>query len=220
MAATGVVVAGLAACVVIQHQSNGRLLGQNQELEQQVGKLQGDISDLSNQLAKRSVVAAQEERPSLELLQLRGEVGALRSRTNELQKSLAQASRRETPVAAPPVQAPAYVPLPADYPRTPEAATQGIFEALGKGDLEKFVTDFGEPGVPKEFYEKLFGNPQVKDMFTGVTVLGVGQPTNSFASNMYFVPYKIRFRNGQEKEFELHVAQDPQTQKWSFKGGI
>jgi hypothetical protein len=53
-----------------------------------------------------------------------------------------------------------------------------------------------------------------------VQVLSVGQPTNSFGPNMYFVPYKIRFQDGSEKEFRLHIAQDPRTQKWYFKGGI
>ena len=48
----------------------------------------------------------------------------------------------------------------------------------------------------------------------------VGQPTNSFGSNMWFVPYRLRFKNGSEKEWQLHIAQDPQSQKWYFKGGF
>jgi hypothetical protein len=37
---------------------------------------------------------------------------------------------------------------------------------------------------------------------------------------MWFVPYKIRLQDGSEKEMQLHIAQDPATQKWFFKGGI
>jgi hypothetical protein len=54
----------------------------------------------------------------------------------------------------------------------------------------------------------------------GLEVVSVGQSTNSFGPNMWFVPYKVRFKDGTEKEMRLHVAQDPRTQKWYFKGGI
>jgi hypothetical protein len=37
---------------------------------------------------------------------------------------------------------------------------------------------------------------------------------------MWFVPYTIRFRDGNEKSFRLHVAQDPRTQRWILKGGL
>jgi hypothetical protein len=37
---------------------------------------------------------------------------------------------------------------------------------------------------------------------------------------MWFVPYKIQFGDGTEHEFRLHVAQDPSTQRWYFKGGL
>lgn len=66
----------------------------------------------------------------------------------------------------------------------------------------------------------MFNNERVKSYLAGLEVVSVGQPTNSFGPNMWFVPYKIRLSDGSEKEMQLHVAQDPRTQKWCFKGGI
>ena len=160
---------------------------------------------------------APEATPSNELLRLRGEVGLLRRQTNELRGQLAAAQTPSKPRAI--VQQTSAA-LSEDYPKTPEGATKGIFEVLGRGDLETFVTNFGEPGVPKEMYDKIFGDPRIKNYLAGLQVISVGQPTNSFGPNMWFVPYKIRLSDGTEKEMRLHVAQDPQTQKWFFKGGI
>jgi len=54
----------------------------------------------------------------------------------------------------------------------------------------------------------------------GLEVVSSGTPTNSFGPNMWFVPYTIRFKNGSEKTFRLHVAQDSKTQRWILKGGF
>ena len=216
-AAVSLVVAGMATVLVIQHRSHARLQDENQSLQQQMGTLEGDNDRLSNLLAQATSAPAPRANPSNELLRLRGEVGLLRRQTNELAERLATANKRQPrslPVQEPPAA------LPEDYPKTPEAATRGIFEALSRGDLEQFFTNFGEPGVPKEMYDKTFGDERLKNYLTGMTVVSVGQPTNSFGPNMWFVPYKIRFQDGSEKEFRLHVAQDPRTQKWHFKGGI
>ena len=217
-AAVGLVVAGLATVSVIQHRSQTRLQDQDQSLREQMGALQSDNDRLSNLLSQANRAPAQAN-PSEELLRLRGEVGLLRRQTNELGALLAKANNSQPRRSS---QSPAQPPaaLPEDYPKTPEAATRGIFEVLSRGDLEKFFTDFGEPDVPKELYDQTFGDERLKNYLAGVQVLSVGQPTNSFGPNMYFVPYKIRFQDGSEKEFRLHIAQDPRTRKWYFKGGI
>jgi hypothetical protein len=54
----------------------------------------------------------------------------------------------------------------------------------------------------------------------GMEIVNLGEPTNSFGPNIWFVPYKIRFKDGSEKEFRLHVAQDEQSQRWYFKCGF
>jgi hypothetical protein len=84
-------------------------------------------------------------------------VGVLRRQTNELGHLLANQARRSSPT---PQQTPAE--LPEDYPKTAEGATKSIFEALGRGDLDAFFTNFGEPGVPKEMYDKIFNDDRIK----------------------------------------------------------
>lgn len=156
--------------------------------------------------------------PSSELLRLRGEVSVLRRQADDLKASLAQVQQpRQTAGQAQNLRAP----LPEEYPKTPQAATTGIFQTLVKGDLEEFASNFGEPGVPKELYDKLFDTDHVKTYLAQIDSVTVeGEPTNSFGPNMWFVPYKLRFKDGSEKDMRLHVAQDPQTGKWYFKGGI
>jgi Sigma-70, region 4 len=216
-AAVGLVVVGLAAVTVVQHRAQVNLREENRLLQQQMSALDADNQQLSNLVAEAKAAPLTPSNPSAELLRLRGEVGVLRQQSNQLQQMLAQ-TRTAQPRSSTQAQEPA--PPSEDYPKTAEAATRGIFEALSRGDLEGFFTNFGEPGVPKEMYDKMFNNPQIKSYLNGLQVLSVGQPTNSFGPNMWFVPYRIRLQDGTEKEMRLHIAQDPRTQKWIFKGGI
>lgn len=218
-AAAVLVVAGLGTLAVIQHRSQIRAKGENQALNQQIGALQNDNLQLSNQLAQASASVASPAAPSAELLRLRNEVGLLHRQTNELRTSLAQAAQHQARPATSRGSQPAG-PLPPDYPKTPAAATQGIFDALSRGDFEKFFTNYGEPGVPKELYDKMYGNEQVKNALAGLTVVSIGEPTNSFGPNMWFVPTRIRTQDGSEQDVRLHIAQDPATQRWYFKGGL
>jgi RNA polymerase sigma factor (sigma-70 family) len=218
-ATAGLVITGLAVVTIMQHQSQARLEDENQTLRQQVGTLRQESEGLSNLMAQAKGSTVPQETPSEELLRLRGEVGLLRRQTNELGTMLSKSSNSQSRRSASNQdQQPAS--LPEEYPKTPEDATRSIFEALSQGDLDRFFTNFGEPGVTKEDYDKVFGDEKVKSALAGVQVVSVGQPTNSFGSNMWFVPYKIRYPDGREREFRLHIAQDPRTQKWYFKGGI
>lgn len=213
-----VVVAGMAAVSVIQHRSKASLSDENQALRQQLQSVQADNERISNLVSQANVTPIAQSNPSEELLRLRGEVAVLRRQSNELKDLLAKTQNGQA--RRPTQQQQPTVPLPEDYPKTAEAATKSIFDTLARGDLEGFFTNFGEPGVPKEMYDKILGNERVKSYLSGLQVVSVGQPTNSFGPNMWFVPYKIRLQDGSEKEMQLHVAQDPTTQKWYFKGGI
>jgi hypothetical protein len=141
----------------------------------------------------------------------------LRRQAEELTASLAKAQNKPQQTSRSQEQQPAGA---EQYPKTPEAATTSIFETLMQADLEKFVRNFGEPGVPKESYDKMFSPEFMNGYFAQIDSVTLGQPTNSFGPNMWFVPYKLRFKDGHEKELQLHVAQDPRSQKWYFKGGI
>ena len=52
----------------------------------------------------------------------------------------------------------------------------------------------------------MFGDERIKQYLAGLEVVNVGQPTNSFGPNMWFVPSKVRFRDGSEKEMRLHIT--------------
>ncbi len=206
-------VAGAATVMVVQHQTQANLRLENEALRQQIAQVKTEPD--SQPVAGIESNTLPTEQLS-ELLRLRGEVGVLRRQTNELRASLASAQRAQRPVTAIGQPQPASAD---DYPKTADGATKGIFEAMGRGDWDTFFANFGEPGVPREIYERAF-TPQVKSNLAGLEIVSLGQPTNSFGPNMFFVPYKIRFKDGSEKEFQLHVAQDPRTQRWYLKGGL
>jgi len=219
-AAVSLVIVSLATVSVIQHQAQVKLRDENQALRQQVDGLQTSNAPVANPVAQETSSQALPDDQFRELLRLRGEVGVLRRQTNELANMLANARRSQSrsPNSAagqPPASA-----LADDYPKTPEGATKSIFETMARGDWNALYTNFAEPGVPREVYDQMFNDPVKSNYLAGLEVVSIGEPTNSFGSNMWFVPYKIRFKDGTEKEFRLHVAQDTRSQRWIFKGGF
>jgi len=213
-------IAGAASTLVMQHQTQERLRLENESLRRQAAQLKTENENPT------SLVVPQNDSKSLpdgqfnELLRLRGEVGVLRRQTNELGTLLANA-RAYGPAKMGLATEPApSSPLPEDYPKTPDGATRGIFESWARGDWNSFITNYAEPGVPRELYDRMFNDPVKSNYLMGLEIVSIGQPTNSFGPNMWWVPYKIRFKDGSEKEFQLHVAQDQRTQRWFFKGGF
>ena len=100
------VVAGVAICLAVEHQARLTLGEENKALRQQVDQMAGLVADnerLSNLVAQASRaqplpderVEAQSlsDEQSLELLRLRGEVGALREQSKELE-TLREESRQ------------------------------------------------------------------------------------------------------------------------------
>jgi RNA polymerase sigma factor (sigma-70 family) len=218
-AAVGVAVVGLATFSVIQHQRQVLLQGKTQSLQQQVDDLQTENERLSALALQVSNAQPQPNDSGLELLRLRGEVGVLRQRSNELQNLLAKAASSQPRTAESPSESRPAPPLPADYPRTPDGAATNIFNAWARGDWESFLTNYAQSGVPREFYDQMFTD-QMRSNLAGMRILSMGQPTNGFGPNHYFVPYKIQFQDGSQKEFRLSVKQDPRTQRWYFDGGF
>lgn len=217
---TALVVAGAATTLVVQHQEQGKLRAENEALRQQLAQSKTDTETPAPPLQATEHSGSLSDKEVQELLRLRGEVGALRRQTNDLRTSLAaaQSSELRNPNAAAGGQASS--PLSAEYPKTPEGASKGIFDVLMRNDWGTFFTNFGEPGATPEDYAKLFQNARVSNFLANIESVSFGEPTNSFGSNMWFVPYKMQFKDGSEKEWRLHVAQNPRTQRWYFKGGL
>jgi hypothetical protein len=154
-----------------------------------------------------------------ELLRLRGEVGVLRQQTNELRNLLARPQNAQPRESEPSPEPEPAETAPEEYPKTPDGATKGFFESWARGDEDAFVTNFGEPGAPREFYDRIFTG-ELKSNLAGLRIRSIGQPTNSFGPNMWFVPYTVRFKDGGEKTFRLHVAEHLAAKHWCFKGGF
>jgi RNA polymerase sigma factor (sigma-70 family) len=84
------VVAGATTAIVMQHQTQLKLLDENESLRQQLAQQQNDNNDLSNRLADAGDAKKLSDDQFNDLLRLRGEVGRLRQRTNELGDEVGQ----------------------------------------------------------------------------------------------------------------------------------
>jgi hypothetical protein len=185
-------------------------------LTEQIQQLQSERDDSTSRVAglMGEHLALNSSPNQMELLKLRGEMGVLRREYDELKRS--QTKTQTYPQQS---HSPAIEPagLPADYPTTPEGATKSIFELMARGDWNA-LTNFDIDGGHEKFEQAL--GEKMKERLKGTEIVSLGQPTNSFGPNMWFVPYTIRFQDGNEKSFRLHVAQDPRTQRWILKGGF
>lgn len=206
---------------VYEAHQNSKLRDQDESLQQQVAQMKGEREVSAKRLAALTRAQSDKALPDEqfnELAQLRGDRELLRRQNSELEKRLADTSNPKPQDQNPPAQSPPTAPLPADYPKTPDDATRSIFGSWARGDWDSFFTNFEVDGG-REFWDQAI-NDEMKSNLLDMEVVSIGEPTNSFAPNMWFVPYTIRFQNGSEKSLRLHVAQDPKTQRWILKGGF
>ena len=97
------VVAGAVTAIVVQHQAQLKLRGENESLLRQMAQLQTDNNTLSNRLATAAPAAlpvAEEQ----ELLKLRGEVGVLQRQLGDRKQLQVENQRLKTEVTARPAQ--------------------------------------------------------------------------------------------------------------------
>jgi RNA polymerase sigma factor (sigma-70 family) len=213
-----VTIAAAVSVEIYEVKQNLKLRGENESLQRQSAHLKTDNESLSNQLTMAADAKLLPGKQFNELLRLRGEVGGLRRQTNQLGNMLAQ-TRSVPPRSPNPIAEQQQTsPLPEDYPQTADGAAKGIFETWGRGNWDAFSTNFDLDGG-RDLWDKAFTD-EMKSNLMGLEVVSIGQPTNSFASNMWFVPYTIRFKDGNEKTFRLHLAQDTSTKRWILKGGF
>lgn len=104
---------------------------------------------------------------------------------------------------------------------TPERAAQAkqttkdFFEAMGKGDWNQ-IDKLCPPGFPMS--KQL--DDQTKTMLNGLNLVSLGDPFTKPGFPQVWVPYEIRFKNGETKKFNLAVRQDNPERKWYFDGGF
>jgi hypothetical protein len=98
-----------------------------------------------------------------------------------------------------------YAAMPADE------AARGFFEACGRGDWAE-VEKFWPGVVPLD--------DRIKEALDGVTVVSLGKPFNRPGFAATFVPYEIRFKNGETKKYNLAIRRDNPAGRWMFDGGL
>jgi outer membrane lipoprotein-sorting protein len=59
-----------------------------------------------------------------------------------------------------------------------------------------------------------------RQTYGGLQVVSIGQPFKSGLYPGYFVPYKIRLRDGSTREWKLSVRNDNPTHRWTVDGGF
>src|SRR5271170_779844 len=84
LALSAIVIASAATAFVVQQQTQNKLRGKNESLQQQLAQLQTDNENFSNQLANVGDSKKLSDDQFNELLKLRGEVGMLRNQVVEL----------------------------------------------------------------------------------------------------------------------------------------
>lgn len=94
-------------------------------------------------------------------------------------------------------------------------AAQDFFSAMGKGDW-KNVDALCPPGFPLS--AEL--NDQHKEMLNGLEIVTLGDPYTKPGYPQVWVPYEIRFKSGDNKQFNLALRQDNPERKWYFDGGF
>jgi RNA polymerase sigma factor (sigma-70 family) len=140
-------IAGAATVMVVQHQAQTRLLGESASLRQQIAQLKTDNQGLSNRLATIGDSGRLADEQFKELLRLRGEVGLLKQRTNELGKLREenQHLHNEVMAAQPQVQLPTQAQTEWHTTNTINAAR---FVALAmlifEGDNRRYPTNFSQ----------------------------------------------------------------------------
>jgi RNA polymerase sigma factor (sigma-70 family) len=97
----------------------------------------------------------------------------------------------------------------------PQQVAQAFFDALGKGDWQT-VAQLCPPGTR---VAEIF-NDRVKEELTGLAVVNLGKPFTQAGYPGVFVPYEIRFKNGELKKFRLAVRQDNPERRWYWDGGL
>src|SRR5262249_51446624 len=92
---------------------------------------------------------------------------------------------------------------------SPEQAARAFFEACGRGDWTEAAKFFPIPL-----------NEQVRGYLEGLQVVSLGTPFTSAGNDARFVPYEVKFKNGESKRFNLALKKDPRTSRWFVDGGF
>jgi hypothetical protein len=108
---------------------------------------------------------------------------------------------------------------------TPQQSTEAqqtardFLEALGKKDWSAAAGFWPSYASKGRHFDDVF-NDKIKDYLGGLEIVSLGTPYKEAPYPGVFVPYEIRFQNGETKQFRLAVRQDRPGQPWYFDGGL
>jgi hypothetical protein len=92
---------------------------------------------------------------------------------------------------------------------TPKEAAAAFFQACSKEDWDE-VSKFWEGPVTK----------RLKKYLGGLQVISIGEPFQSKAYHGWFVPYEIKFKNGETKKSNLDLTNRNPGNRYVVDGGI
>ena len=100
-----------------------------------------------------------------------------------------------------------------------QQTARDFLEALANKDWSgaaKFWPSYAPKG---KHFDDMFTD-QIKGYLGGLEIISLGTPYKEAPYPGVFVPYEIRFSNGETKKFRLAVRQDRPGQPWYFDGGL
>ena len=100
-----------------------------------------------------------------------------------------------------------------------QKAARTFFQACEKADWEQAAALYPESAPPGRHFDDVF-NDRLKGYLGGLKVVNLGKPFRDRSYAGIFVPYEIRFKDGQVKKFRLAVRQDNPERRWYFDGGL
>jgi len=92
---------------------------------------------------------------------------------------------------------------------TPQQAAQAFFEACGRSDWDEAGKYW--PGPIDD---------RIKQALGGLQIVSIGESFTSAAYLGAFVPYEIKFSNGETHKHNLALKKDSQSHRWYFDGGL
>jgi hypothetical protein len=110
-------------------------------------------------------------------------------------------------------------PLTPQQAQAAQQTARDFFEALGNKDWSA-AAGFWPSYAPKgRHFDDVFTD-KIKGYVGGLEIVSLGTPYKDPSYAGVYVPYEIRFSNGETKKYNLAVRQDRPGQPWYFDGGL
>jgi hypothetical protein len=93
---------------------------------------------------------------------------------------------------------------------TPKEVTQAFFQACADENWDEVLKFWPMSAVSQE----------IKNYLGGLEIISIGEPFKSGLYPGWFVPYEIKFRDGNIKKMNLAIRNDNPAKRYRFDGGI